>query len=661
MVRQNFLQKTINGIGNFIRAKSFDGFLWDSTMPSGKWNGKDFLKVNEISLYVNRAIEKRAEKVGQTQFVLFDGDKQIENNWVLDLLAKPNRFHTGDAFFRLYQKYKDLTGKAFIFKEYNSEIFKKEKRVTALHLLRPDLVEIKYNDNKTEIEKFVYKTGSKNIEYTPDQIIYSFNPDPLSPTEGVSLLKAGVTAIETEIQIREYHANILKNGGKIEGVFKFKTPRITKEQLEELKQSYQEQYAGAKKAGLPMFIGGDTEYQRMGLTPDELSYLEAKAMSLEDICILTGVPKVLLASFQDIKFDNANAAEAIFQRETIKPLVEDLCAVLDEDLVPGEVDLTYIDQTPQDVAQKLSILEIADKTHSLTPNERREILSDLFEGIGAYSDKAADKIYQPFNLMPIGEDEGDKSKIYKAEGFKHPLRDEKVRKVYSEEHIKKSDAEERVFKKGIRSFFKGQRERILEKIGDQKMAKGMKKKNLLGEVFDQELEVKLLEDTALPLIKDLFIRTGNEAMILVGAKYSFDYGSHAQSWVSDRAGFLGKEINDTTLNDLGKLISDTVDQGMGRKELIEGLDSIYDGYSKERLNLIARTEVHGAINSAKMEGYKQADVPIKIWVHAGFGDARDWHLAIDGEERPLNQPFSIGLMYPGDGGPEDSANCQCTI
>ncbi len=657
MIKQNIFTRISNKVENLISAKSFTGWLFNSLGSSTSWDGKNFLRANEISLYVNRAIEKRAEKIGQTQFVLFEGDRQIKKHWILDLLAKPNRFHTGDAFFRLYQKYKDLTGKAFIYKEYEREIFDENTKIKALHLLRPDRVEIVFNKERTDIDEFIYNNGREKVKYQRDQIIYSFNPDPLSPLEGVSILKPGVRAIETELQIRDYHANVLKNGGKIETVIKFKTPRLTKEQIEELKQSYIEQYAGAKKAGTPLFLGGDSDIVKVGLTPQELAFLEAKGMSLEDICILTGVPKVLLSSFQDIKFDNADAAEAIFQRETIKPLVEDLCSILDEHLAPGNVDLTYIDQTPQDIAQKLNAIKVGFETGTLTPNEKRLALSDIIEGIGEYPDKSADKLYQPFNLIPISEESGTEEKIYKKD-FEHPLRNKEFRNKYGDNYTKKKKGEEKIFRKVVKKYFAEQKKRILDSLGEEK---SLRKKNLLGEMFDYSLEISLFENTILPVIKDLYVRNASDAMELIGSEYSFDYGSYAQEWVSDRANVLGKELNDTTLGDLAGAISDTIDQGMSRQDLIKRLDDIYDGYSKERLNLIARTETHAIMNSAKMEGYKQADVPIKIWVHSGSANPRDWHQAIDGEEKPLNEPFSIGLMYPGDGGPEDSANCGCTI
>ena len=600
--------------------------------------------------------------MAQTQFVLFKEDKQIEDHWVLDLLAKPNKFHTGDSFWRLYQKYKDLTGKAFIYKEYEREIFNENTKIKALHLLRPDRVKIKYNEDKTGIESFVYNNGKSDIPYSPSQIVYSFNPDPMSPLEGVSILKAGIKAIDTEVQISDYHANILRNGGKIETVIKFKTPKLTKEQVEELKQGYIDQYAGAKKAGIPMFLGGDSEVVKMGLTPAELSFLEAKKMSLEDICILTGVPKVLLSSFQDIKFDNANAAEAIFQRETIKPLVEDLCAVLDEYLVPADLDLTYIDQTPQDITQKLEAIRVGFDTGTLTPNERRLAISSIIEGIGDYPDKSADRLYQPFNMMPIEESQSagnEEEKKFKGE-FKHPLKNKDFRKKYGEKVIRRHKKEESLYRRVVSEFFKEQKERILEGLGGEK---SIKTKDLVGEIFDYNLEIELFKNTILPTIKDIYIRNASEAMELVGSDYNFNFGSKAQEWVLDRADVLGKELTDTTLEDLGRVIGNAIDEGKGRAEVVVALDDLYDRYSKERLNLIARTETHAIMNSSKLEGYAQSDVPIKIWVHAGpapHGE-RDWHAAIDGEERDLNKPFSIGLMFPGDGDASESANCRCSI
>ena len=92
--------------------------------------GSDFLDYNETSLYVNRAIDIRAEKVGEIEFVMknLKGEVTDKGKEWIDLLNKPNSVHTGKQFWKLYQKYFDLTGSVFIYLETEQVIFKKAQR-----------------------------------------------------------------------------------------------------------------------------------------------------------------------------------------------------------------------------------------------------------------------------------------------------------------------------------------------------------------------------------------------------------------------------------------------------------------------------------------------------------------------------------------------------
>ena len=58
MTKQNIFTRISNKVENLMSAKSFTGWLFNSLGSSTSWNGKDFLRANEISLYVNKAIEK---------------------------------------------------------------------------------------------------------------------------------------------------------------------------------------------------------------------------------------------------------------------------------------------------------------------------------------------------------------------------------------------------------------------------------------------------------------------------------------------------------------------------------------------------------------------------------------------------------------------------
>jgi hypothetical protein len=71
------------------------------------------------------------------------------------------------------------------------------------------------------------------------------------------------------------------------------------------------------------------------------------------------------------------------------------------------------------------------------------------------------------------------------------------------------------------------------------------------------------------------------------------------------------------------------------------------------------------MNSARLDSMEYAQskgLPlVKVWVSAVDSKTRDSHAAIDGEQKPLDEPFSNGLMYPGDpaSGADEVINCRC--
>ena len=666
----------IKNIASGLRAKKYLGIMSDGLPTSSKnWGGSDFLNANELSLYVNRAIAKRSDKVAEIQFVLRDakGD-EIKNDPFMPLLTKPNKVFTGRQFWGLYQKYYDLVGEVYILLESEREIFEK-KKITAMHLLIPTQVTPKLGEDGL-IAGYEYKTTERTITYKPEQILYIHNPNPKSPLRGVSLLRAGVPAIETEIDISTYHSRILKNGGKVEGVFKFPTGPLTKDQLEKVKDDYKKEYSEAKRAGIPLFLGGGADYVKTGLSPDELGFLEAKKMTLEDICILTGVPKSMLASTSDVKFDNADADRSIFLRETINPLLAILCEALDEVLFPDGRNLTYVDPTPENTEEKRKNIETANTINALTTNEKRAALKELGMELDPVSE--GDDVLIPFNLTTLGTDpsagdnsgdnnngSGDNSnkgaKKKSDDDIDHPLRDEGVRRLYWNMQIKRMDAREKSFIKALKEYFTAQEKRLTSKLTPEKTR--YFRKAQLDELLNLELEVKIGKEKFTPLLTELLKQAGIDALEFAGSAYAFNLTDDIKSWLTNRADIFLRQINETTFKKLRQDFSESLAAEEGREGLISRIQDTYGGATKARAGVIARTEVHNATQYGTMQGYKQGGLSTKIWVAVMDGYTRDSHAAVDGEERPIDRPFSNGLMFPGDpkGSAEEVINCRCVI
>ena len=81
----------------------------------------------------------------------------------------------------------------------------------------------------------------------------------------------------------------------------------------------------------------------------------------------------------------------------------------------------------------------------------------------------------------------------------------------------------------------------------------------------------------------------------------------------------------------------------------------------------ARTMTTSAECHGRMDSYenleKQGVIQKKHWIATGDSRTRDTHLALDGQERDIDEAFSNGLMFPGDasGEPAEIWNCRCSI
>lgn len=653
----------------FAEDDSGFGILYQSKNKRGS-GVKSFLDAYNISIYVNKAIEKRATKVGEIDFILKRGENEVEQNQdklgILKLLAKPNKQQTGRQFFALWQKYKDIYGEVYCLLLKDSG-FLDRKGISEMILLNPKHCEPKFTDTG-ELSSVEYKNNN-SITYAGEDIIYDINPNPDNQLRGISLLQAGMKTISISTQLDEYQANILNNGGKIDGVFNFKNQTgLTKTQREELKKDYKENYAESSKSGTPLFLGGDTDYKRISLNPEELSYLESKKMTLNDICILTEVPKMLLASADDIQYNNADTSLRIFLRETIKPLHEQIADALNEkrELIPEEFELEILDPTPEDIELKLKIIESGMTKNWMTPNEARELVNfDPVENgddiLVSFSVNPLSNIYESVIQEPTSETPPEPTQESKKKSINHPLKSYDFRREYHKQFIKKSDVYEKKFKAQLNKYLKGQLGRMLELI-DEGRIKNIKNKALIDEIFNLRNEINFGIAELMPLMKSIAQKAGEDAMKLIGTG-GFRMNANVESWLDFKAQVFLRQINETTFKKLKNTFAESFANNETRDDLIARLKNTYGDISKGRANVIARTETHGIVQEGTIQGYKQAEMPIKIWVAVIDSETRDWHATMDGEEVPLNSYFSNGLKYPGDpaGDADEVINCRCTI
>lgn len=128
---------------------------------------------------------------------------------------------------------------------------------------------------------------------------------------------------------------------------------------------------------------------------------------------------------------------------------------------------------------------------------------------------------------------------------------------------------------------------------------------------------------------------------------------------------MGKDITE-----LKKKITGEISRGLSSGQMYSEISRNIAGWARIPRNnamRIARTEAHRIQCKATMDAChkaksKGADI-VRQWDASLDGKTRDSHRQIDGEIRELDEPFSNGLMYPGDpsGAAEEVINCRCAL
>ena len=124
------------------------------------------------------------------------------------------------------------------------------------------------------------------------------------------------------------------------------------------------------------------------------------------------------------------------------------------------------------------------------------------------------------------------------------------------------------------------------------------------------------------------------------------------------------------ITDLKKKITGEISRGLSSGQMYSEITRNIASWAripKNNAMRIARTEAHRIQTKASFDAQhkaksKGADV-VKQWDATLDGKTRDSHRKLDGEVRELDEPFSNGLMYPGDpsGSAAEVINCRCAL
>jgi HK97 family phage portal protein len=205
----------------------------------------------------------------------------------------------------LYEKERDATG-----------------NVIGLWPLRPDWVKI-VSKNNLEVEYYEFgPPGLKPIRFAPENILEFSHNNPLNPLEVIAPANVAERVYKVDQSITNFVELFFAKGGMPPGLLKTKQ-KLLESQVHSLRARWREKYGGYENWLDPAVLDSDAEFQRIGLTFNEMGFVDLDRRDEIRICMVFRVPPIIVGASVGLErstYENYGQARRAWWQETLLPM-----------------------------------------------------------------------------------------------------------------------------------------------------------------------------------------------------------------------------------------------------------------------------------------------------------------------------------------------------
>lgn len=188
----------------------------------------------------------------------------------------------------------------------------------------------------------VYEYRGK--EYGPEDVLHirGFGG---APEGGISTIAQCAQSFGHAKALNRASGRIFANGIRPSGILS--TPEsLTEEQHILLKDTLQQDYAGAVNTGRPLVLDRGLKWEALSINPDDAQLLESRSFSVEEVCSIFGVPPHMIGHTEkNTSWGTGIEQQTLaFQRFTLRSRLKRIETALEQQLL-----------SPEDIAAGVSI------------------------------------------------------------------------------------------------------------------------------------------------------------------------------------------------------------------------------------------------------------------------------------------------------------------
>lgn len=658
------------------------------------------------------AVIYKAKSITQAKLTAYHYTDKLGNfeklEWGNDLqrlLDQPNPYQSGDEFHSLQNIFFNLTGNAFTYFE------RKGKNIVSLWPLNPAYITI-IPDTKGEILGYEYRptySGGQAFPIERENMAHWKLPNPSDPLNGLGFGMSPIMAIarvaDVDNMITKFLNIFFKNGAMPVGLLKFKDIALDENEINRIREKWKETYGGFENwndVGIMDMYG---EYQRIGLTFNELDFDKLDHRAETRILAALGVPLELIATVSGLTgstYNNKSEARQMFWQDTMIYELE----VVEQELgrffnntdtnvfiswdksevyglkgdiqkqVDSALKLYQMGMPPRIVYQTvgLSVTDyegIDDAKKMADPNLRFQQPNNLNNGDSTGSNTNPDT-----NTANQDENSADKA-LFENERLLETKTEssfdlETKRKIYDsfDSMIVSHEPE---FIEASNKMFKTDEKEILSLVGQIK-AKSLELKasinwldayQPISNYFNGQSKDNWRKTFA-PLIQVVYEDTGNFWGTQLGLQFDIR-NIEGELALGEYTLKFSDFIAQTNSDEIKAILQIGYSEGFTIETMTNELQDLFGNWEKYRSERIARTETTRAANDGAVKLYKLWGMEQKEWLSTNDDRTRDTHLEMNGQIVDINKDFEspsgAKLSQPGDSNAPlaETVNCRCTV
>jgi HK97 family phage portal protein len=357
-------------------------------------------KISESALDPELIVERRNAK---------DEWEIVPDHPLRRLMKRPNPLDDEGSFLGAWLASEHISGK------FAAEIVRNSLGLPVqLWPLDPSKIVPIAGDGKdgNPIAAFEYRDGGHRITLPGKNVLYRHNRDLTNPFNGLSPLAVALGAVDADTAQTDYVRAFFNNDGTPSGMLTT-DQRLNQPDADALEQRWMMKFGrgGSKHKGVAV-AGQGVTYNRIGSNLDELSADEVRGHAESRICMVFGVPPLLVGAYVGLLHVNQRAsareAQSDFWTNKMSPLFKRLRTYLTwrlltefegEDLVAGDrVRVSW------DMTNVVALQEDQDTRHTRARENVKAGIWTLNEGretTGQEPDPDGNYYLRPLAVSPI--------------------------------------------------------------------------------------------------------------------------------------------------------------------------------------------------------------------------------------------------------------------